>query len=332
MTSYLLEQASGQLHLLRHRERIETLLRREDLSKTKRWKLRLVLLTREHASEVIGLRRSGAYTTFYETGGQPIAYNVSAALKVGLRPKLWRFPIVGALPYLGFFSKKRAEEARLRLQRQGLDTYLRPVSAYSSLGFFDDPVYSPMLRSSPDRLAELVIHESTHTTIFLRGRVGFNESLAVFVGQQGTLDLFTRLFGAKSRFHARAKARFTRSRTFGRLINQLRKRLLALYASPISREQKLRARSAIFVAAQARYRSLFPDSRHWGRFVSQRLNNAIVLSYGRYLEGVEFHQAVYRCLGRDLRAMVALYRYAQNFSHPIRYVAKRCHLQTSPRN
>lgn len=333
-TRYLYEQAAGQLHLLRHRERIEAVLRRDDLEPTKRWKLRLVLVAREHASTAIGLRRTGAYTTYYDTKGKPVAHNLSAAPKLALRPKLWRFPIVGALPYLGFYSLQRAEQARARLDAQGLDTYLRPVSAYSSLGFFDDPVYSPMLDRPADRLVELVIHESTHTTIFLRGRVGFNESLAIFIGQQGTLDLFARLFGPASKFHARAKARFARRRKFSRLIDQLRKRLAALYASPAGRQQKLQAREAIFAAAQARYRTLFPDPRKWGRFAKQRLNNAVVLSYGRYLQGVEFHRAVYRCVGRELHSMVALYRYAQEFPDPIRYVARRCRLRepAPPRN
>lgn len=333
-TRYLFEQASGQLRVLTHRERIDTMLKRDDLSATKRWKLRLVLLTREYAFEQIGLRRTGAYTSVYDTKGRPIAHNLSAAPKLALRPKLWRFPIVGALPYLGFFSRQRAEQARARLQRRGLDTYLRPVSAYSSLGFFDDPVYSTMLDLPPDRLAELVIHESTHTTIFLRGRVGFNESLAIFVGQQGTLDLFSQLFGKSSKLMARARARFARSRKFGELINGLRRRLRALYQSSASAQQKLKAREAIFAAAQTRYKALFPNPKHWGRFARQRLNNAVVLSYGRYLEGVTFHHAVYRCVGQHVRELVSLYKYAQAFSDPIAYVARRCRLRAPapPRN
>lgn len=326
-SGYLLRQAWGQLKAMHRRERIVDLLRRPGLPPERREKLALVLLAREYAHEVIGLRLTPSYTRFYDTGGRPLAYNLSAAPKDRLEPKVWRFPIVGGLPYLGFFDRTRAERERATLEREGLDTELRPVPAFSSLGWFADPVYSPMLEDDVGRLCEVVIHETTHTTIFLRNQVAFNESLAVFVGDQGSLNFLARVYGPLSPEVRRHAATIGRRRIFGELIAELYRRLETLYASARSRTEKLRERERHFAWAQRRYRELFPDPSTWGSFAKRPLNNAVVLNLGRYNQGLAFHTRVYRALGRDLGRMVALYVRAQRFADPIGYVARAAGLE-----
>jgi predicted aminopeptidase len=325
LTHYVAEQGLGQLRLLSGRERIADLLRRPDLPASRRYKLKSVLLARRYAFDVVGLRETGAYTLSYETHGRPIAHNVSAAAKDKLEPKIWSFPIVGSLPYIGFFRQERAQRLEARLVRQGYDTYLRPVSAFSSLGWFKDPVYSSMLEAPLERLIEIVLHETTHTTIFLRGKVGFNESLAVFVGQQATLDFLARLYGPLSSVTRRAAGRFAARRRFAALIEQLYRRLEELYDEPVGLDEKLRRRQQVFSWAKQRYRQLFP-SRPKAPFLQTPLNNAVVLSHGRYLQGLRFHQAVYRCVARDLGRFVELYKRAQHFDDPLRFLASRCGL------
>jgi predicted aminopeptidase len=323
-SSYVAQQALGQLKTLNGRERVMDVLRRKNLKSEWRKKLWLMLRAREYGITRLGLRRTGAYTYFFDTKGEPIAHNVSAAAKDALKPKRWTFPIVGSLPYLGFFRKADGEKLRKELAAQGYDTYLRPVPAYSSLGWFNDPVYSTMLDQSRARLIEVVIHETTHTTIFLRNRIPFNESLAVFIGQQGTLDFLSETFGRRSKEVKDVRRAIARRKKFSSLITKLYDRLEKLYAEQIASEQKIRRREAIFAWAQQAYRKLFADPKMWGSFVNQRLNNAIVLSYGRYNHGVDFHQRVYDALGRNLGQMIALYKHAQLFDDPIAYVAKRC--------
>lgn len=324
--SYLLEQGAGQLRIFHRRQHVDALLRRRHLPPGWRSRLELLRSARTYAFDVIGLARTAAYTHVYDTGGKPIAYNLSAAPKDALTPRLWRFPIVGALPYLGFYQRDKGLARQRELDRRGFDTYLRPVSAYSSLGWFADPVYSSMLEARPSRLVELVIHESTHTTIFLRGQVGFNESLAVFVGQQGTINFLARRHGPLSPRVERALATFRRRQRFGRLVSELYRRLRRLYRSPRSQASKLRQREHLFAWAKARHRQLFPELPR-ARFVREPLNNAIVLSLGRYLTGVAFHRAVYDCLGRDLGALVAFYRRAQRHDDPLSWAARRCRLR-----
>ncbi|MCK5799499.1 MAG: aminopeptidase, partial [Deltaproteobacteria bacterium] len=245
--------------------------------------------------------------------------------KDALKPHRWQFPIVGKVPYLGFFEEAQGRQQKRILEEKNLDTYLRPVSAYSSLGFFADPIYSPMLGEKPDRLVEIVIHESTHTTIFLRNEVDFNESLAVFVGQQGTLNFLARLAGPHAPIVLKAHARFSRRQRFGALVAALRDRLNAIYRSPLPFSTKVARRESIFAWAKDRYRHLFPG-RPNALFLRRPLNNAVVLSLGRYLAGVNFHRQVYRCVNRDLAALVSLYKRAQAYRHPIAWAARRCHL------
>ena len=321
--NYIAAQARGQLRVLRHRVPIASLLRRSSLNPEQRGQLRRVAMARRYALGVIGLRGSETYRYFFDTRGQPIAYNVSAAPKDALRPIRWSFPIVGRVPYLGFFRYGDALRTQRRLAKQGLDTLLRPVPAYSSLGWFADPLYSKLLSAAPARLIETVIHEMTHTTIFIRGHVAFNESLASFVGQQGTLNLLGQRFGRRHRRVQRFVDALKRQRRLGRLINRVRERLETLYKSQKSRAFKLKRREEIFGWAQVRYRQLFPKDQRPGSFGYRKLNNAVLLSYGRYGRGVPFHRAVYRAVGRSLSEFVALYRHAQHFSRPIRFIARR---------
>jgi len=322
-----MEQAWGQLKVLHGRQRIADLLRSPDLTPERRWKMKLVLAVRRYAHQELGLRQTAAYTRYYDTGGAPMAYNLSACPKDSLKPKVWRFPIVGGLPYIGFFKKEQGRAMQRTLAAQGLDTYLRPVSAFSSLGWFADPVYSSMLEGDASRLVDVIIHETTHTTIFLRDQVAFNESLAVFVGNQGTLNFLARLYGPHSVQVREYRLRISRRRRFSLLVTRLYEKLTRLYGSSESRAGKLRRREDLFSHAQQQYKEIFPDPAQWGSFVRRPLNNAILLSYGRYNQGLDFHHLVYRNLGRDLRRLVELYKHAQQFDDPIGYVARQCGLR-----
>jgi len=240
---------------------------------------------------------------------------------------VWRFPIVGKLPYIGFFDRRQGLEVKQQLEQEGYDTEYRPVPAFSSLGWLADPVYSPMLDGDISRLIEVVIHETTHTTIFLRNQVAFNESLAVFVGNQGTLDFLASIHGASSPEVERYRQSINRRRIFSKLVSETYNQLDKLYRSEAPREEKLIRREAIFRSAQERYKQLFPDPRYWNSFVRRPLNNAIFLNYGRYNQGIEFHYRVYQSLGQSLYRLVELYKRAQKFPDPIAYVARGCGMQ-----
>lgn len=298
------------------------MLRRPDLTPEQREKLEVVRLARRYAEEVIGLRETAAYTLFLDTGGRALAWNLSACPKDRLQARTWRFPLVGEVPYLGFLDEGEARSWRRELERQGYDTDLRPVNAWSSLGWFADPLTSGMLEGTVASLSEVILHELTHATIFLRGEVAFNESLAVFVGSQGTLNFLARLYGPLSPEVQGYQEALGRRRRFHALLEDLWGRLQRLYASSLPREEKLRRRELEFSRAQQRYRELIPDASQWTRFARQPLNNAVLLNYGRYNRGLRFHEQVYDRLGRDLGRLVRLYVAAQRYPDPIGRVAE----------
>lgn len=307
-----------------NRQRIRVMLRRKDLPPDHRFKLYVVLLARQFAKDEIGLKTTAAYTRFYDTGGKPLAHNLSASPPDSLSPYVWRFPVVGELPFIGFFDEAAGRRAEEALKQQGLDTYYRGVAAFSSLGWFADPVYSPMLEDDVGRLVDLVLHETTHTTIFVRGQIAFNESLAMFVGNQGALDFLGRLYGPVSPEVEDFKAKLKKRRLFSLLVTELYDRLDHLYRGPLPRSEKLRLRETHFSWARDRYKAIFPDPAAWGSFVKEPLNNAVLLSFGRYNQGIEFHRKVYRCLGSDLSRLIDLYRDTQD---PIRRAERLCHLK-----
>ncbi len=185
---YIIHVTLGQLGVLGNVEPIDDVLAGGRLTGEQEDKLRLILEVRQFGIEHMGLEAGDSYTTFYDTSGDPLAFNLSAAQKDALTPRIWQFPIVGRIPYLGFFDLEYARRVEQNEIANGMDTYLYEVDAYSTLGVFADPVRSPMLERSVSSLADTVLHELLHNTVWRNGDTEFNESLATFVGRTGGLQ------------------------------------------------------------------------------------------------------------------------------------------------
>ncbi|MBI5481742.1 MAG: aminopeptidase, partial [Deltaproteobacteria bacterium] len=214
--SYLAQQGSGQLRLLRERRRVDDVLADPRVAAETKRRLHLAAAAREFGIRALGLRGDGNYTRFLDTHGAPVAWMVSAAPPDRLVPHRFRFPLVGALPYVGFFREADARAEVARLQRLGLDTYVRAVAGYSTIGITSDPIYSSMLEGSDARIVEITLHEMAHGTVFVPGRAEWNESFATLVGLHGAALFFAlehraaearRLF-ADARARAEREARF----------------------------------------------------------------------------------------------------------------------------
>ncbi len=161
-------------------------------------KLRKIDRIRAYAFDSLGLKRSDNYTTFFDQKGTRLMYVVTGAKPFALEPHLWHFPIVGDVPYKGFFDEAKAKVERDRLKAEGWDTDIGGASGWSTLGWFKDPVLSSMLQRSEGDLAELIIHELTHGTIFISGDVDYNENLATFIGVTGAVQYLTAYYGKDS--------------------------------------------------------------------------------------------------------------------------------------
>ncbi|MGE0529013.1 MAG: aminopeptidase, partial [Bdellovibrionales bacterium] len=182
---YYIHSAYHQTKLIHGRRPITWVLENSHLTPEQKRKLQLVRKVKEFGESKLGLARSRNYTTFVQLDEPYVTYIVQAAYALELKPYLWRFPLVGAVPYKGYFRRKLAEEEASSFDPEKFDTYVRGVSAYSTLGWFQDSVLSSMLRYEDHDLVELILHESIHTTLYIKNAAEFNERLATFLGHEG---------------------------------------------------------------------------------------------------------------------------------------------------
>jgi len=187
---YLLRAGYAEARVLLGREPIAAMLGRSDVEPGLEARLRLVLAVRRFAADTLGLRVGDAYATFAAVDGEAPVWVVSAARRDRLEPYTWWYPIVGRLPYRGYFARAQAEAHARALEREGLDVDVRQAAAFSTLGWFADPLLSTTARVAPVPLVETVLHELFHATLFVSGEATFNESAAMFVGHQGAIAYF----------------------------------------------------------------------------------------------------------------------------------------------
>ncbi len=308
---FLWHVSVGQAKLLARRQPVEEVLRDGTLSEQKRVKLRLIQNVRKYAIEQLGLHANGSYTTYVDVGGPYVTYNVSAAPKDALQPYVWRFPIVGRVPYKGYFNQAAARRQARKLREQDYDTYVRGVRAYSTLGYFADPILSSMLASHEIVLIRTIIHELVHQTVWVKGSVSFNESLADFVAEKGALAYLAQRDGTDAPIYKLYQDTRADARIFQAYMHDIVARLETLYQGPLSRDDKLRQREHIFVDAQRNYPAVFPRMKTaWYRryFEGHTLNNAVLLAFRRYHRDTTFFDQALAAHGGDLRRMIVSFK------------------------
>ena len=188
--SYITRGAYEEARILWNRKPIAQVIANPELVPEIRTRLETVLAVRGFARDHLGLRVGGAYTTVSPVDKGAIVYVVMAAPRDSLEPYEWWFPIVGAVPYRGYFNEDEARALATEMEAKGYDTMVRPAVAFSSLGFFDDPLLSNLLRLDKVELAGVITHELFHRTYFLPSNVMFDESAANYVGTRGAVEFF----------------------------------------------------------------------------------------------------------------------------------------------
>lgn len=198
LINYGLMQAKGQLEVVYNSIPIDEVLSNPNTSQKTRDKINLMQEIRRFAIDSIGLNNSNNYCTYYEQNDKEILWNLSACSPFEFKSKEWSFPILGSFSYKGFFDLDAAKLEQVVLDSMGFDTRIRTVSAWSTLGWFNDPILSNMLKRNEGSLAELIIHELTHSTIFVKDSLTYNENLASFIGEQGAQKFLTSKYGIDS--------------------------------------------------------------------------------------------------------------------------------------
>lgn len=302
---YVLRAGYEEARILWHRRPIEEVLRRPDLDSATGEKLELVLRVRRFAEQDLDFRVNGSYGTLTELANPPIVYVVTAAPRTKLEPYTWWFPIVGRVMYKGYFDADAAKQEARRLEAKGYDTYIRTAVAFSTLGWFADPLLPHLLRYDKETLANIIIHELFHSTFYLSGQTVLNESLANFAGHRGAIAFFAKEQGEEADATRHAMATWESELAISHFIAEGVERLDALYSSSISDEEKLRQREGLFAQLQEEFHHLPGPVRQNTDFSSVKLNNAVLLQYLVYLKDLAVFEQVYQQSGQDLRMTLA---------------------------
>src|SRR5215469_7923048 len=253
-TPYLMQAASGEVHVLRERVPIDTVLADPHTPAAVREHLEQVRAAREFASQELGLPDNDSYRSYADIGRPYVVWNVVAAPEFSVAPKRWCFPVAGCVAYRGYFHEQPARDFALALESQGLDVAVDGVPAYSTLGKFADPVLSSMLRYGDDDLAATIFHELAHQLLYVRDDSEFNEAFATTVEYVG-LERWLARQGEAARIQA-FRAEQQRERALVKLLAATRARLQPLYASSLPREEMVVKKAEVFTQLTRDIRAL----------------------------------------------------------------------------
>ena len=301
--AYIFHAAEGEYDLLSNSVPVEEGLKDKALSAEQKSRLGLVGPVKLFGEKKLGLKKTENYETVYLKSNQNPAYIISASPKDRLSLKTWWFPIVGNMPYLGFFDLERARAEKAKLIEEDLDVSLGVAGAFSTLGWFKDPVTLSLIDSSTLTLVETILHEMTHTTIYVKGQGYFNEGFANLVGLIGARQFLEAQYGPSHPLTIEAQKTIEDERVFSAFISTLMDDLESLYDSPISYQKKLERREKIFTHALESFERLKGDlkTNRFLYFGKTGLNNAYLMSIALYHRYFLLFEAVYTREGQSIK-------------------------------
>jgi predicted aminopeptidase len=300
-----------------------------------RRQLALVLQVRDFAEHAIGLNAGQSYTTYSYVDSDTLLLVVSGSRRDRFEAYTWWFPIVGRVPYKGFFNFDGAHREAARLEQDGYDAYVRPSGAFSTLGWFNDPLLNTLLRYDDVSLAGTVIHELLHNTVYFPGQVAFNESFANFVGERGAIEFFCLRDGQEAPACRAARDSWADNLRFAAFLSALVTELESIYDRPdLPYETKLSLREAVFERSRQRFlEEVEPDlrTRSFRGYTRRPLNNATLIGTRLYYDRLAAFEAVYEHLGRDyVRTVHAIIEAARSLpSEPYRATAELLGAETT---
>lgn len=299
--AYYAHVARGHSELMLRRQPVPSLLADPSTDPSLRDTLAEVLQARVFASERLMLPHNRSYTYYVALDRPYVSWNVMAAPEFSVEPLLHCFPFAGCVPYRGWFSEQHARADAARLREHGYETHVSGVPAYSTLGWFADPVVSSMLRAGREQVIGTVFHELAHEKLYLPGDTAFNESYATFVEQQGLREWL----------HQQGRDRLPRPdyRPVIRMVLALRERLASIYAQPLRDEAMREAKAAAIAAFRMMYRDWRAgegaDRPAYDRWVEAPIDNAKLLPFGLYDHWVPAFEALFAEVDGDWAAFHA---------------------------
>jgi predicted aminopeptidase len=310
---YYAQSVRGQLEIWRREKPIEAVLVDAESPQALREKLGLALKVREFASAELALPQNNSYRRYADLGRPYVVWNVFAAAEFSLQPVQWCFLMVGCVSYRGYFARTDADAFAAAAAARGHDIHVGGVPAYSTLGWFADPVLNTFVSYPAAELARLIFHELAHQVVYVKDDSVFNESFAVAVEREGLKRWLARHGSVQDRERYEKMQDYRAG--FLALVQTYRERLASLYLQPIAPEAMRAAKRQLFDGMQRDYAQL---KASWGgfagydRWFAQSPNNALLASVSIYTQRVPAFEALLAEHGGDLpkfyRAVGALAR------------------------
>ena len=316
---YYAQAVGGHLEVMRLAVPIEERLREADTPEPLRAKLAKVLAIREFASRQLGLPDNDSYRRYADIGRSFVVWNVFAAPEFSVKPLESCFLFAGCVSYRGFYSEEAAERHAAALAGQGYDVYVGGVAAYSTLGWFSDPVLSTFIQYPEPEVARIVFHELAHQVVYVKGDTMFNESFATAVEDEGVRRWLEREGTPAQRAGYEASGR--RRAEFVALMTKSRAELAVIYDRPLEPAEKRAGKRRLFAAMEDEYRSL---KASWGgfsgydRLFARGANNALLASVASYSELVPAFRALFAQKDGDLPGFYAAVRELAKLDKPER--------------
>ncbi|MFK7701330.1 aminopeptidase [Pseudomonas caspiana] len=302
--TYYDQLVSGQFQLLRAREPVEDVIADQSRDPKLRQRLALSQLARDFASTRLHLPDNKSYRLYADLGRPYVVWNVFATDEFSLEPITHCFPIAGCVAYRGYYTVGGARGAAALQRLQGKDVYVSGVEAYSTLGWFNDPILSSMMNWDDERLATLIFHELAHQRFYVKDDTEFNESYASFVEQEGT-----RQWRAARGLDPQRKTQTQQRDELTRLVLATRERLKQLYRQPLNVEQMRERKAAEFERLRSDYRVLrdqqWSGDKRYDAWINAPMNNARLLPFGLYDQWVPAFEVLFKNVNGDWQAFYA---------------------------
>lgn len=284
---YGVRQGYGQFHIVWNAKPVEQFLTDPTFPDSLKARIRFIDEVRKYAIDSLGLKDTENYKTLYDQKGEEIMWVVMACKPFKLEPKEWKFPILGSVPYKGFFNKTLATNLKGELEKEGFDVIIRNPGGWSTLGWFTDPILSKMLNRSEGDLANLIIHEMSHATIFVKDSIDFNENLATFIGDRGTEKFLIDRYGVQSKEYT---TYMEEDEDYLKYVDHMLRgaRLLdSLYSTmhdsdPLPKKQFAKERSIRKIVTMLDTLSLALTKNPSARFKDKLPNNAYFMNFRQY--------------------------------------------------
>lgn len=297
---YGVSQGKGQISMIWDSKPIEKVLEDPNFPDSLKQKLQLVTEIKQFAVDSLGINPSTNYTKFYDQHNKPALLTISACEPYSFKPKEWTFPFLGTVSYKGFFNKNKARQEIMELKAHDYDVDVYSPSGWSTLGWFKDPVLSNMLKRSDGSLANLIIHELTHGTLYVKDNVTFNENLANFIGDKGAEQFLIYKFGKNSKQYIEYEQDKKDEKIYNEYILKGMQRLDSLYSSFTDKDtedlKKQKKNEIIFqIVLEVNHLPLHKKKRYF-KYSLQAFyeKNAFCMAFQRYDSQQEIFEKEYR--------------------------------------